>query len=82
MGQKNPEEQDSAPDAGMDPGDSITRSGEDIRGKTGKEAGRHEMGTKGATDRPMGGSTARDSTGIDPQDPIDPDSPNLRAGGG
>jgi hypothetical protein len=28
--------------------------------------------------RPAGGSTARDRTGIDPQDPIDSSSPNLQ----
>ena len=28
-------------------------------------------------ERPKGGSTGRDSTGIDPKDPIDPDSPHL-----
>lgn len=43
-----------------------------------KEAGRYDSGTTGAG-RPAGGSTARDSTGINPQDPIDPESPNTPA---
>jgi hypothetical protein len=44
----------------------------------GTEPGLHVMGETGA-DLPAGGSTARDSTGINPEDrnPIDPDSPNL-----
>ncbi len=35
-----------------------------------------------STDRPSGTSTAEDHTGVDAQDPIDPDSPMLQAGGG
>jgi hypothetical protein len=40
----------------------------------------HEGGaeTHGQSGRPVGGSTARDRTGIDPQDPIDSNSPNLQ----
>ncbi|MGH8896367.1 MAG: hypothetical protein ACRDZ4_04920 [Egibacteraceae bacterium] len=38
------------------------------------------MGTKGATKRLYGTSTARASTGIDPQDPIDEDMPNTLTG--
>jgi hypothetical protein len=33
---------------------------------------------QGKSGRPAGGSTARDRTGIDPQDPIDSSSPNLQ----
>ena len=42
------------------------------------EAGRHDTGTTHA-DRPAGESTARDSTGINPEDeePIDPESPTM-----
>lgn len=46
-----------------------TRRGEDAQEREGKEAGRYESGTTGAG-RPSGGSTARDDTGVDPQDPI------------
>jgi hypothetical protein len=58
-------------------GKSLTGRGEDLR-KQGPEPGRY--GTKPARkgDRPSGKSTARDSTGIDPQDPIDNRMPNLR----
>jgi len=58
-------------------GKSITRRGEDLR-KERSEAGRYETEPSGPGERPGGKSTARDSTGIDPQDPIDRRSPNLR----
>ncbi len=35
---------------------------------------------QGRSGRPTGGSTARDRTGIDPQDPISSSSPNLQQG--
>ena len=44
-----------------------TRQGEDIRDRDGEEAGRDDAGTTGAG-RPAGTSTARDSTGINPDD--------------
>ena len=48
---------------------SESRSGEEIaRGE--HEPGRTDTGGQGATDRPTGTSTARDFTGVDPQDPI------------
>ena len=54
------------------------RKGEEILDDEDKEAGRHD---KEQTDqgRPAGGSTARDATGINPddRDPIDPNSPKL-----
>ena len=62
-------------------GKSTTRSGEEIVGGEGKEPGRQDAGTQGPTKRPVGTSTMRDSTGIDPQDPKAEDSPNLPAGG-
>jgi hypothetical protein len=35
----------------------------------GKDAGRHDLGGDGSeADRPTGGSTARDRTGVDPQE--------------
>ena len=42
-----------------------TRQGEEIKEEEGKESGRHDEGTTHA-DRPSGGSTARDSTAINP----------------
>jgi hypothetical protein len=59
-----------------DTNESTTRQGEDVS-KQEHEEGRHDAGAKGASDRPVGKSTARDVTGVDPQDPQDPNSPNL-----
>ncbi len=58
-----------------DPG---TGKGEELVNEEGKEAGRYDKEETGA-DRPAGGSTARDSTSINPEDrePIDPDSNNM-----
>lgn len=47
--------------------DSMTRRGEDVS-KQEHEAGRYDTGTQGSTERPTGTSTARDFTGVDPQD--------------
>ncbi|HEX5733020.1 MAG TPA: hypothetical protein VF131_09320 [Blastocatellia bacterium] len=58
--------------------DKGARKGEEVREADGKEPGRYDKGQSGA-DRPSGGSTARDSTKINPdaEEPIDPESPNL-----
>jgi len=37
-------------------------------------------GTKGASGRPYGGSSQEEATGVDPQEPTDPDAPNLQRG--
>ncbi len=50
-------------------GESDSRSGEDVS-KDGQEPGRETEGTQGETDRPVGTSTARDVTGVNPMDPI------------
>ena len=47
-------------------GISTTRRGEDVVEEDGED-GRHRTGTQGESQRPVGTSTARDSTGIDPQ---------------
>lgn len=44
-----------------------TRRGEEIQDDDAKEAGREQIGTQGPTERPVGTSSQRDSTGIDPQ---------------
>ncbi len=55
-------------------GQSIGRSGEDIaREET--EAGGVDHGKRGVSGRPSGGATARKTSSIDPQEPIDPASP-------
>ncbi|MFL5758019.1 MAG: hypothetical protein ACJ77N_17200 [Chloroflexota bacterium] len=66
MGSEHKEQ--SAPHAGVDPGKSVGRSGEDVAHED--EAGRADTGSKGQTERPTGESTARDYTGIDPKEPI------------
>lgn len=54
-----------------------TRRGEDIKDADGKEPGREDTGTTGAN-RPSGESTARDSTGINPESvESDTESPNM-----
>jgi hypothetical protein len=54
-----------------------TRQGEEIKDDDGKEPGRSDEGTTHA-DRPAGGSTARDSTGINPDEvESGSDSPNM-----
>jgi hypothetical protein len=57
-----------------------TAKGEETTATEGKEAGRYEEEETGA-DRPTGGSTPRDSTGInaDDEEPIDPESPHYPA---
>jgi hypothetical protein len=50
-----------------DVGTSTTRRGEDVVEEDGED-GRHRTGTQGESQRPVGESTARDSTGIDPQE--------------
>jgi hypothetical protein len=44
-------------------GESTRASGEEL---SGKEAGRHDTGTQGQTERPTGTSTAEDTTGVNP----------------
>jgi hypothetical protein len=61
-------------------GESTTRRGEDVAGEEGKERGRQDTGTQGQSDRPVGQSDARDSTGVDPQNPIDEEAPRLGTG--
>lgn len=58
--------------------DMGTGKGEQKSTTEGKEHGRHDTGTTHA-DRPAGTSTARDSTGINPDEvsPVDPNSPNM-----
>lgn len=55
-------------------GTSTTRRGEDVVDEEGED-GRFKTGTQGESQRPVGESTARDSTGIDPQEPSGPTMP-------
>jgi hypothetical protein len=78
------EERDGVPATDMEAssplgvGESSSRRGEEIG--AGAESGRRDAGTTGQAQRPAGTSTERDSTTIDPQEPIDPESPNLQRG--
>ena len=51
-------------------GESQGRRGENMVDEEGKEPGRYDSGTQGKSSLPVGGSTARDSTGVSPQEPI------------
>jgi len=55
-----------------------SRKGEEMKQGEGKESGRHE-GSETGTGRPVGHSTARDATSINPdaENPIDPQSPKM-----
>ncbi|HTJ74797.1 MAG TPA: hypothetical protein VL337_05485 [Acidimicrobiales bacterium] len=55
-------------------GTNMTRRGEDVVEEDGED-GRYRTGTQGESQRPVGESTARDSTGIDPQEPSGPTMP-------
>ncbi len=45
-------------------GESVSQRGEDARDKEGQEAGRQDEGTQGETERSVGSSDERDTTGI------------------
>ena len=63
----NPNPPDPAPGVD-DVGDSITRSAEDVAQQE-QEPGRRSTGTDGTpANRPVGESTPRDMTGVDPAD--------------
>lgn len=68
-------EDDSVTEKGMpgnpeNVGKSMTRRGEDVVKQEGRGKGHVDLGAKGQSNRPAGGSTAEAMTGIDPQDPI------------
>lgn len=55
---------DSEPDADKGVGENQTRSGEEVQGDDGKEAGRHDLPPDSDTGRPAGTSDKRDITGV------------------
>ncbi len=61
--------------AGVD--ESVAHHGENMIAEEGKEPGRVDAGTQGPTNRPVGTSTARDATGVEPQEPITERAPTL-----
>ena len=62
-------------------GKSMTGRGEDVVKKHGKEPGRYEAREKGAA-RPVGKSTLRDQTGVDPKKLAGESSTDSPKGGG
>ena len=54
-----------------------TGKGEEKLKDEGKNPGRQETGTTGEANRPAGTSTAKDSTGVNPKNPVDPESPYM-----
>ncbi len=67
-------EDDPTPRGPHDVGQSEQRGGEEMGGD---EPGRHDTGDQGQTGRPTGEASMRSATSIDPQEPIDEDSPTL-----
>jgi hypothetical protein len=61
------------PDDPGNVGQSSTARGEDVQEREGKEPGRESGPPQGESQRPTGTSTARDYTGVDPQDPVSDD---------
>jgi len=61
-------------------GESTTRRGEDVIKKEGPDSGRQpDQGTSGA-DRPHGTGTTRGSSGVDPQENIMDEMPDMQRG--
>jgi len=58
-------------------GKSVSKRAEEYA-REGLEPGRYRTKPARRGERPGGKSTARDSTGVDPKDPIDRRMPNLR----
>ncbi len=69
-------EDDPTPSGPHGVGESEHRGGEQVATEE-QEAGRHDTGEQGGTGRPTGESSMRDATSIDPQEPIDEESPTL-----
>ena len=65
---------DTSADSPLGVGVSSGRRGEDLA------EDEREEGTKGASGRPYGGSSQDETTGVDPQEPTEPDAPNLQRG--
>jgi hypothetical protein len=57
-------------------GESTTRRGEDVAQDEGNQPGRHDGPPQGQSQRPTGGSDAREFTGVNPQEPRTEDSGN------
>ena len=65
---------DTSADSPLGVGVSLGRRAEDLADDDRGE------GTKGASGRPYGGSSQEEATGVAPQEPTEPDAPNLQRG--
>lgn len=74
---------DEEPGSAKGVGESTTRRGEDMGDDEGTEKGRHDAGTQGKSQRPVGVSDERDTTSVDPQSSQDgaPTTPSGDQGG-
>ena len=64
------------------PGEGLSEEPQEERGPEGsRDEGSSEPGG-GPVDRPAGTAEEDDDTGVDPEEPIDPESPDLQSGGG
>jgi hypothetical protein len=68
-----------APGSPRGVGVSTSRSAEEVAKSEGKEPGREDTGVEHPSERPTGTSSARDSTGVHPQEPRE-GAPNLPSG--
>ena len=70
--QKPPSQSDAAQQPNSGKGDeNLTNQG--------NNAGRQESGSTGDASRPSGTSSPQDSTGVNPKNPVDPESPHMPA---
>jgi hypothetical protein len=60
--------------------DQLSEEPQSERGAPGSRDTGSDRPAGGPVDRPVGSSDADADTSVDPQDPIDPDMPNLRSG--
>lgn len=62
------------------PGESLTEEPQEERGEMGSRDTGSDEPAGGPVDRPVGHADAEADTSIQPQEPQDPDSPNLQSG--
>ncbi|HEV7908517.1 MAG TPA: hypothetical protein VGP03_10270 [Pseudonocardiaceae bacterium] len=72
---------DPSPEPPLGVGVSPGRNAEDVAREE-PETGRRDEGSKGRSERPVGTSTSEQSTGVNPEAPIDPESPTQPRSGG
>ncbi len=63
------------------PGEGLTEEPQEERGPEGSRDEGSEGPDAGPADRPVGHADEDDDSGVDPQEPIDPESPDLQSGG-